>query len=47
MTDKDNKGSMEALEQAMEEAEARSRAAAASLGTESPPALPPAEESER
>ncbi|RPH70568.1 MAG: SMC-Scp complex subunit ScpB [Myxococcaceae bacterium] len=38
---------IEALEQAMEEADARSRAAAASLGTESPPALPPAEESER
>ena len=34
---------IEALEQAMEEADARSRAAAASLGTESPPALPPAE----
>lgn len=38
---------IEALEQAMEEADARSRAAAASLGTESPPAHPPAEESER
>jgi segregation and condensation protein B len=38
---------IEALEQAMEEAEARSKAAAASLGTDSPPAQPPAEESER
>ncbi|HZJ52728.1 MAG TPA: SMC-Scp complex subunit ScpB [Myxococcaceae bacterium] len=38
---------MEALEQAMEEAEARSRAAAASLGTESTSPRPPAGESER
>ena len=37
---------MDALEQAMEEAETRSRAAAASLGTQSPAPHPPAEESE-
>jgi hypothetical protein len=38
---------LEALEQAMEEAEARSKAAAASLGTESPPPRPGPEESDR
>ena len=38
---------MEALEQAMEEAEARSKAAAASLGTEPAPQPPPGGESER
>jgi len=38
---------MAALEQAMEEAEARSRAAAASLGTESPAPCPPSEETDR
>ena len=38
---------MEALEQAMEEAEARSKAAAASLGTESPAPRPAPEETER
>jgi segregation and condensation protein B len=38
---------MEALEQAIEEAEARSKAAAASLGTATPPAGPGPEENER
>ncbi len=38
---------MEALEQAMEEAEARSKAAAASLGTESPAPRPAPEENDR
>jgi len=38
---------MDALEQAMEEVEARSKAAAASLGSESQPQHPPAEENDR
>ncbi|HEY1904791.1 MAG TPA: SMC-Scp complex subunit ScpB [Myxococcaceae bacterium] len=38
---------MDALEQAMEEVEARSKAAAATLGSESQPQHPPAEENDR